>query len=213
MKNLIISLLCLVMAACCGAADNENLFPNSGDVGAVKHPGSVSFDAATGVYTITGAGTNMWATDDEFFMTWREVTGDFTLSADIAFEGEGVNTHRKMGLIIRDGLASNAVYADIAVHGGDGLTSLQYRETAGAETLEAIARPSGSALPRSISLRREGDKLFVTATQETPDEGISTAEATLELPEKCLVGLFICSHEADVSETGYFSNVKFDTPQ
>lgn len=31
----------------------------------------------------------------------------------------------------------------------------------------------------------------------------------LELPEECYVGLFLCSHEEDVVETGHFRNVVF----
>lgn len=208
MKNLIIASLSLVLASCGGAAE-KNLFPESGDVGPVKIAGSASFDAATGTYTLTGAGTNMWAETDEFFMTWREVAGDFTLSADVAFEGEGVNAHRKLGIIVRDGLGGDTVYADAAVH-GDGLFSLQYRPAKGASTEEAIAQPTGSAIPARITLERRGERLSITAAGTDP--AASGSEITLALPETCLVGLFICSHEADVAETASFSNVTLVEP-
>ncbi len=204
MKNIFISFVCTALMACVtgvGAqAQTQQWCPNANDVGAVKIPGSVSFDPATGVCTLTGSGTNMWGTSDEFFMVWDEVSGDFTLSADVAFEGAGVNAHRKLGLIIRESLDPQGVYADVAVH-GDGLTSLQYRPSQGAETLEAVAQPSGSPIPGHISFQRIGNKLILTADA-------ASSETTLDLPAKCLVGLFICSHDAEVSETGYFSNVK-----
>lgn len=206
----LIALTAAIFASCAGTKEHENLFPHSGDVGAVKIPGSCAFDPATGTYTLTGAGTNMWYTEDEFFMTWLEATGDVTLSADVAFEGQGVNAHRKMGLIIRDGVAPGAVYADVAVH-GDGLVSLQYRPAPGAETLESTAQPSGSALPGNISLRRRGDTLYIAATCPS-GVSITVATAPLALPETCLVGLFVCSHEADVAETARFSNVTFERP-
>ncbi len=206
--NLFVALLSTALVSCSGAAE-KNLFPESGDVGPVKIPGSVSFDAATGTYTLTGGGTNMWAETDEFFMTWREAAGDFTLSADVAFEGEGVNAHRKLGIIIRDGLDGDAVYADAAVH-GDGLVSLQYRPVEGALTEEAIAQPTGSAIPARITLERRGERISITATGTDP--AISGSEITLALPETCLVGLFICSHEPDVAETARFSNVTFGQP-
>ncbi len=205
MKNLIIALLPLALVSCTAIVE-KNLFPESGDVGPVNIPGSARFDAVTGTYTLTGAGTNMWAETDEFFMTWRETTGDFTLSTDVAFEGEGVNPHRKMGIIVRDGLEGDAVYADVAVH-GDGLVSLQYRPAKGAPTEEAIAQPTDSAIPGRITFERRGDRLSITATGTDP--ATSGSEVTLALPETCLVGLFICSHEADVAETGRFSNVTF----
>ena len=32
-------------------------------------------------------------------------------------------------------------------------------------------------------------------------------EIEMHLPDKCYVGIFICSHEEDIQETAYFSNV------
>ncbi len=209
MKKLFFAIAALALFASCTGGGEKNLFPNSGDVGAVKIPGSVSFDQATGTYTLTGSGLNMWGPEDELFMVWREVTGDFTLAADIAFEGEGVNAHRKLGLIVRDGLAGSAVYIDAVVH-GDGLTSLQFRPTVGAETLETTAQPTGSAIPDRITLERRGDRFTLKAVGTSP--ATSTTETTLTLPECCLVGLFVCSHEADVAETVRFSGVTFSQP-
>jgi hypothetical protein len=188
-SRFLITLMSFALVGCGGSA-NENLFSKSGDVGDVKHPGSTAFDAATGIYTLTGSGINMWETSDEFFMTWREVTGDFSLSADVAFEGEGVNAHRKLGLIIRDGVTGDAVYADIAVH-GDGLTSLQYRPTKGGETLEVAAGGvTGDPIPNNITLERRGNTL--TATSMRGSEKGAPASIYIELPETCLVGLFVC---------------------
>jgi hypothetical protein len=203
MKTFTIALLTLLLASC-AVGGEKNLFPEAGDVGPVQIAGSVSFEPSTGTYTLTGAGANMWAETDEFFMTWREVTGDFTLSADIRFEGTGVNPHRKLGIIIRDGLDPTAVYADAAVH-GDGLYSLQYRPTKGAPTEEAVAQPTGSSIPTRITLTRTGDKITITAEGTNP--ATSASEVALTLPERCLVGLFVCSHEADVAETAHFSGV------
>lgn len=193
-----IVLLALFFAAC--SPSSKNLFPLSGDVGPVAIPGSASFEASSGTYTLTGSGTNMWGPSDEFFMTWQEVSGNFSLSADVAFEGVGVNAHRKLGLIVRDGLGSEAVYADVAVH-GDGLVSLQYRSTPGGETQEVVASPSGSPLPSHISLSRSGNTLTISSDART-------STATVSLPDDCFVGLFICSHDPAVSETARFWNVK-----
>ena len=43
--------------------------------------------------------------------------------------------------MIRQSLDPDSAYADAALH-GDGLTSLQFRPTAGGETLEVSRRPS-----------------------------------------------------------------------
>jgi len=203
--NCVATMLLLFLLTACSETP---VFENAADVGNCKLPGSFVYDKDQDMYTLTGAGTNMWSQTDEFFMVWKEVSGDFTISARIAFEGEGVHSHRKMGLIIRESLQPDAKYADVAVH-GDGLTSLQYREKKGDETQEIV---SDHQMPDHIIMERTGDKIIMKTGigryAEQPD-------ATLELamPQKCYVGLFICSHEAEVSETGYFSDVRLESRQ
>lgn len=193
-----IFLLFFVIVSC----SDMGQFEGSGDVGNPKLSGSVNYDKATGIYTLKGGGMNMWGTSDEFFIVWKKVSGDFTLSSKIVFEGEGVNPHRKMGLIIRETLDADAVYADVAVH-GDGLTSLQYRPSKGIETKEVV---SLNTHPDHILLERIGSRLIMkTASGEYPEQ--IDGEIVLDLPEVCYVGLFICSHEAEEIEAGYFSNV------
>ena len=193
-------LMILFVLAACSATP---IFENSGDVGNCKLTGSFVYDKDKDVYALTGAGTNMWERSDEFFMVWKEVSGDFTLSARIAFEGEGVNEHRKMGFIIRESLEADAKYADVAIH-GDGLTSLQYRMDKGDITREI---KSDMQMPDHIVLERVGNKILMKTGigrySEQPD-----AILELVMPQKCYVGMFICSHDADVSETGYFSDVR-----
>jgi regulation of enolase protein 1 (concanavalin A-like superfamily) len=190
-----------LLTACSG----KPIFENSCDVGNCKLQGTFSYDKDKDVYTLTGAGANIWAQNDEFFMVWKEVSGDFKISTRIKFEGEGVNAHRKMGLMIRESLDANAKYADVAVH-GDGLTSLQYRMEKGGITQEL---KSENQMPDHIVLERAGDKIMMKTGigrySEQPD-------ATLEFAfsQKCYVGIFICSHEVDVLETAYFSDVKFE---
>ena len=78
-----------------GAASQQlGIFENHQDVGTVLHPGSASFDAAKGPYTIAGSGENMWFGIDDFHFAWKMVSGDVALTADIAFVGTGGIPHR-----------------------------------------------------------------------------------------------------------------------
>jgi len=61
----------------------------------------VEYDAAKRSYTIVGSGENMWLANDAFQFVWKKMSGDVTLTADIAFLGKGVNEHRKAVLMIR----------------------------------------------------------------------------------------------------------------
>src|SRR5215204_6339507 len=118
-------------------------FDAHGDVGAPKIAGSAAYNPVTQDYTLTAAGTNMWAQRDEFHFVSKRMTGDFILQTRVELIGKGVDAHRKAGLIVRAGQDADAAYADAVVH-GDGLTSLQFRRTKGAITEESRASIKGA---------------------------------------------------------------------
>lgn len=195
------------------ATDDNGIFEGTGDVGNPKLNGSFSFNKTTGTYTLTGAGANIWAKTDEFFFAWKKVTGDFTMSTKLNFEGVNPE-HRKIGIMIRESLDADAKYADISIH-GDGLNSLQWRPEKGDNTLEIA---SATKMPDHITIERRGNKIIMkTAIGQWPDK-IDTAqraerfpggtETTIELPATCYVGFFICSHVVDKIEKAYFSEVQ-----
>jgi TolB protein len=116
--------------------------------------------------------------------------------------GECKNPHRKAGLMVRATRAADAPYVDAVVH-GNGLVSLQYRETAGGETKQVTASVEAAAV--ELLLSRRGDVFTLLAgAPGTPPEAASVRVA---LPEETEAGLALCSHEADRLETAVFSAV------
>jgi Tol biopolymer transport system component len=196
------SLLAFGLLFACSPKDG-GIFEDSGDIGNPALKGNFSYNSATQTYTLTGAGVNLWFTNYQFHFAWKKETGDFSLTTKVAFEGQGVDPHRKMGVMIRESLADDAKYADIAIH-GDGLTSLQYRPGKGAETLEVVGPKGGNY----ITLERVGKIIKMkTATDAYPQDLTGVIE--LEFPDTCYVGLFIGSHNPEVLETAYFTNVEY----
>ena len=61
------------------------VFEGQADIGAVSPPGVGRYDAGSGVYTVTAAGANLWSTVDAFHFVWKKVSGDVSLTADMAF--------------------------------------------------------------------------------------------------------------------------------
>ena len=125
---------------------------------------------------LTAAGANMWAKRDEFHFAWRRLSGDFILQARVEFVGQGVDPHRKAGLMVRSTLDDDSPYADAVTH-GDGLTSLQYRRDEGRDH-RAGRRPrpraptscssSGAATRFTMSVARFGEPLTVSRLAELP---------------------------------------------
>ncbi len=178
------------------------------DIGNPKLKGSFQFDEKLQKFTVQGAGYNIWLARDEFHFVSQEVEGDFIISANIKFIGEGTDPHRKIGLMIRNSNAENAVYMDGAVH-GDGLTSLQYREKRGAETLEKAAEKK--EIQDFVQLERKGDE-FIFRISKDGLPLVEVAKVKIEMGKSVLAGMFIGSHNADVIEKAEFWNVRIDKP-
>jgi TolB protein len=182
-------------------------FEAHGDIGTVRTAGSVDYDEKSQTWTLTGSGTNMWADSDEFQFVWRRMRGDFIVTADAELLGAGVEPHRKMGWMIRSDLGGDSTYVDVALH-GDGLTSLQFRRDKGAATDQIVSAVSA---PDVLQLERRNGRYIMSVAKR--GERFSTVEFDdIELPDEVYVGLFICAHNAEVVESGRFSNVRVTVP-
>jgi hypothetical protein len=197
----------LLGAAFLVSAQNLGPFDSHSDVGETPKTGSAEYNPSNGEYRITGGGANMWESTDAFHFVWKRLSGDVSLTADVHFIGAGAVEHRKAALIIRQSLEPGAAYADVARH-GDGLTSLQYRLTAGAITEEIRSPVNG---PVRIRIERHGDQFTMYAGN--PGEDLKPGgPVTVILHDPVYVGLGVCSHDANILETAVFSNVKIETP-
>ena len=63
------------------------IFEDHADIGKVLHPGTTEFNRTDKSYTVTGSGTNMWMTGDEFQFAWKKMSGDISIAANISFYG------------------------------------------------------------------------------------------------------------------------------
>jgi TolB protein len=179
-------------------------FQDHGDIGSPARTGAASFDQTTGRYTVTGGGENMWHAKDALHFVWKQITGDITLAADITFPTQRGNPHRKACLLVRQSLDADSAYADAALH-GDGLTSLQYRESAGALTHEIQSNVSG---PRRLRLEKRGNYVSMSLASEGGELRPSGGSFRLELREPFYVGLGVCAHNDKALETAVFSGVQ-----
>ncbi|MDQ8179070.1 hypothetical protein [Pelagicoccus sp. SDUM812005] len=187
-------------------ADAVGDFTHAADVGQPRLAGSASYDPSRQAYTLSGAGINMWAEQDQFQFAYREIEGDFIIRATVRFEGDGVDPHRKIGIIARNTLDDASPYADACVH-GDGLTSLQFRRNQGGITEQVEMDLSA---PTEIELQREGDRFTFSAARF--GDVFQSVSQQLDLNDTVLAGLFICSHNPEVVETAHFTNVRIVLP-
>jgi TolB protein len=186
------------------------VFEDQTDVGAVVPPGVATFDAGNGVYTVAAAGANLWGTVDAFHFVWKKVSGDISLTADMAFPSTkgDPNPHRKALLMFRQTLDADSIYVDASQH-GSGMTALQYRRERGATTQDIELNIES---PRRIRLEKRGDMITMFLSNHGEPLHQVGASIKLRFEGAFYAGIGVCSHNKDVVETATFSNLKLETP-
>lgn len=207
------SIVCVALLACAGAASQDppsslGIFESQSEVGNVLHPGSAEYDAATKTYTISGSGDNMWVAADEFHFVWKKMSAeDLTLTADISALGATGNAHRKGILMIRQSLDGDSAYVDAARH-GEGLTSLQFRDSKGAITREIESNVSG---PAKLRIEKQGGRFYMWIAAANESLEFAGGSARVEIHAPFYVGLGVCAHDKNAIEKFAFSNVDLTT--
>ena len=182
-------------------------FLHHADVGQPAIDGSTRYDAARQEYRMSGAGINLWGTSDQFHFAYNKMKGDFIVRTRFEFVGQGVDAHRKLGWMVRSTLDADSAYADACVH-GDGLTSLQYRRSKGAITEQKeLTIKAGDV----IQFERRGGK-YIFSSAHFGEPFVSVELDGLDLGDEVLVGLFLCSHNAEVKEEAIFRDVRIIRP-
>ncbi len=199
--------VCLVSASVFAQDGNIGIFSHSGDVGNPAVKGSVEF--SNNQYRISGSGANIWAKQDQFQYVWREMTGNFTVTATMHFVGGGAE-HRKAGIMVRQSLDADATYADVVIH-GNGMPALQWRSKPGEDT-NAFDLPLESPGTFKLKLVRTGVKIYMyLAKDDAEPKKIANTEVSFRNP--VLVGLAVCSHQADSSAVVVFSDVSVESQE
>lgn len=210
-KTLRIALAALAISSALNAANSYGgplgEFDDHRDVGSPKITGTATYNAVSQEYSLAAAGANMWANRDEFHFAWKRMKGDFILQARAELIGKGVDPHRKLGWMARASLDADAPYADAAVH-GDGLTSLQFRRSQGAITDQVSSTVTA---PDVIQFQRKG-ATFIFSTARFGDPLTPCQISDVALGDEIFVGLFLCSHNSNVTERAVFRDVRVIRP-
>jgi TolB protein len=176
-------------------------FDRFSDIGAPEIPGTASFGVPSQTYRISASGANIWFGEDSFSFLCKKMNGDFILQTQVHFVGEGHELHRKTGLMIRKSEANNSPMVACTVH-GDGLTSLQYRRSQGANVEELKFTISG---PDMLQLEKKGNTYTMSVAHFGEVYTVQKLE-NLDLGSDLLAGLFVCSHNNKFTEEVVFTN-------
>lgn len=210
------SFLVLFLFICTGAlaqTDTLGLFSSHMDIGNPKNKGNAQYDKVTHTYTLKGSGYNIWFNRDEFQYLFKKIKGDFIVTANFQFVGDKGNGHRKIGWMIRESTDDKSIHVSAVDH-GDGLTVMQWRSVTG----ENMKDPEGEIFfPEKtfevLQLQRIGKKLIMRVGHIGETLKTVGAHVLTNMPEEALVGLFICSHDPEVTEEAKVWDVHIDVPE
>lgn len=187
------------------------IFDGQSDVGGALVPGSASYDAGTGQYTIHSAGYNIWYQRDEFRFLWKRMSGDFSLAADASFpEPRTPEYDRKIVLIVRQDLEDDSKEVMTGEH-ATGMVHLAERAAKGDMIGDMQYRIGGTLLPstrpKRIGLEKHGDHfaLFISVTGEPMHQFGPPID--LHLAGPFYVGVGFCSHYPATLDTGVLTDV------
>ncbi len=175
-------------------------------------PGSISYDASSGTYTMTGAGSNVWAAADEFHFAYKELTGNGSITVRVDSIPVAPHGDPRIGVMVRDTLDPSAKNATLFVE-PDPRTRFTARLQDGGTTADSAVL-TDTPLPVWIRLSREGSTVRaersadgVTFSPVTADPAVSSTQVSLALTDPVFVGLVVCSHASQQFAEAKFSNV------
>ncbi len=204
MRALLIA--CLFTSTALAQTGNLGLFTNAADIGAPPLKGSAEYDATARTYKITGTGTDIWGKADQFHYVWREMSGNFSVTATTKFLTDGI-AHRKAAIMLRKTVAADSPFVHLAIH-GDGMAAVQFRTDPGGNT-NTLDFPIGTPGVWKLKLTRQGGNVIVAVAPEgQPLRELGHTVQALGNP--ILVGLGVASHSQKELNTVLFSDVSVE---
>ena len=176
------------------------------DVGATGATGSSTF--ANNVFTVTGAGADVWGTADAFQYAYRTLDGDGSIVARVT-SIQNVNAWVKAGVMIRKSLSASSAHGFmlVAASATKGVP-FQRRPVDGGTSVSSPG--SQNTAPRWVKLVRAGT--LITGYESA--NGVTwtvVGSDTIAMGTTVLVGLAVSSHVAGVNATATFDNVTVST--
>ncbi|MBN2313937.1 MAG: LamG domain-containing protein, partial [Sedimentisphaerales bacterium] len=175
--------------------------------------GGLRYDTVSQTYTLTGSGSDIGGTSDEFHYAYKTLTGAGSITTKI---NSLTDTHAwaKAGIMIRETLEADALYASVMVT-PSGRVAFEFRSTAALDAYSTHTTTGTITLPHWIRLTRSATNLF---TAEHSSDGVNWTTVKSSDPQDpstwnvlmksdVYVGLAVSAHDPDAVCEAKFSNV------
>jgi len=184
------------------------LFTNTQDIGSVGLTGSASYAGST--YTVAGAGAGITGTADAFRIVYKQITGDFTITARVA-SFTSSRSNARAGVMVRQNTNANSIEASSLFYPGSNKRVYFHRRTsAGGST--STSNGSASAAPYWVRLVRTGNTLKAYRSANGTSWTQVGSNTTVTMTNPVLIGLAVTSGSTTATTTATFDNVTISQP-
>lgn len=131
----------------------NTVFTNTLDIGSPAISGTTSYNSDTGVYTVSGGGSDIWYSSDQFRFVYVRITGDCDIRGRVA-SLQNTHEYAKAGVMIRESLSTRSAHALANMTPAKGAEFLRRTNTSGSSYSTTV---SGIAAPHWVRLARSGN--------------------------------------------------------
>ncbi len=172
------------------------------DIGSPGLAGSASY--ASGLWTVTGGGADIWNAADQFNFASTNYPGDGTMivcvtSLQNSDPGSGWS---KAGLMFRNDSTAGSINVCIVATAGQGV-SFQWRSTAGGSS--SNSQHSGVTAPVWLKLTRFGS-IFTGYYSTDGNNWVQVSSQSVALNNTVMAGLDVTAHNNSALNTATFTN-------
>jgi hypothetical protein len=159
------------------------------DIGAVGMPGYGEFDGDATVFTIAGAGADVWGTADALHYAYTPLNGDGTIVARVTAV-QNTNVWVKAGVMIRETVAPGAAQAFMLISAAKG-TAFQRRQVANGASVQHDGLPTSPRRTGCGSIGRATRSRRISRSTARPGGFVGTD--TIAMAANVLMGLAVSS--------------------
>jgi hypothetical protein len=178
-------------------------FSTDTDIGSPSPAGSANYNSSTGTYTVAGGGADIWNASDQFNFLSKSYSGDGAIVARVT-SVTNTSSWAKAGVMFRDSLAANAMYVDVIVTPGQGV-SFQYRSATGGNCVHTDV--TGITAPEYVRLVRSGNTFTGYYSSDGSNWTQIGSTVTIAMSSTAQLGLAVTAHNNGSLCTASFTNL------
>jgi hypothetical protein len=168
-----------------------------------------AFAEAAGTITMSGGGTDIWNTADQFRFAYKQLNGDGTITAKVE-SIDNTDAWAKVGVMIRESIDPGSRFAAVYATPGNGVRYQARVLNGGAATSDtSVATPAQIALktPVWIKVERKGGSFSgFYSTDGAKWTSMSWNPQTINMGASVQIGLAVTGHDTGTA-TGVFSGI------